>query len=306
MTQISRPWNGTTEGDCGPYSADQWKAIWEALFLNDDTLEGVILEYLNELEVTSSGANSVQADTGGAVVKGGWYENDAALTFTIATPAASTRYDRIVLRKVWSDGGGYPQTIRLRKITGTEGAGIPSLTQTDGTLWEIPIATIEMTTGAVMTITDDRTFLRAGFSHVNVHYTGDVEVVRDSTEYTCRVVHSYGESPKTSTSYDGDDTVTPGTYTLDMSALFDTPADAKGYLVHFSAKWAAAADASRGGIRPKNQPASLNTLGLVATAAGMTQTITGWVPAGDDDDLEMQIQNANATEVIIRVWAVWL
>lgn len=306
MTQISRPWNGTTEGDCGPYSADQWKQIWETLFMADPTVEGVVLGYGGELQVTDSGANSVAVATGAALVKGCWYENDASASFTISTPSGATRYDRIVLRCVWSGTGTYPQTVRLRKLTGTEGGGVPSLTQSDGATWEIPLCTVQMTVGGVKTLTDERTFLRAGFSHENVHYTGDLTPVRSSTEYTAYAVVSYGKTPKTSTSYDGDDTVTPGTHTLDMSALFGTPADAAGYLIQTSAKWAAASDSSRLGIRPKGQAASLNTVGLVATVANMTQVNTGWVPAGDDNDLELYVANANATEVVIRVWAIWL
>ena len=82
------------------------------------------------------------------------YFNTASVSVTIPTPASSTRVDYIVLRANWT-----AQTVRITRVAGTEGAGAPSLTQSAGTTWDIPLATVSITTGGVITVTDARVYL---------------------------------------------------------------------------------------------------------------------------------------------------
>lgn len=150
-------WGGTTPGDASeaPYDNDEWSDIWRKLFMRDRETQGVIEDYLFELAVENLSGNDIRVDTGAALVDGKFYETDANVDNTIATPAVSTRIDRVILRKSWS-----AQTIRVAILTGVEGGGVPTITQTDGVIWEIPLAQVSITTGAVITITDEREFAR--------------------------------------------------------------------------------------------------------------------------------------------------
>jgi hypothetical protein len=158
MTERSRPWDGTTTGDAAaeaPYDAGtEFAAIMLAAVF---TLKkyankgGVVFETGTEYAATSPSANTLRIALGTGWAYGTWHQSDANVDFTIPTPGASTRVDRIVLRKSWS-----AQTVRLTKIPGVEGAGAPAITQTAGTTWDVPIAQVSITTGGVMTITDQR------------------------------------------------------------------------------------------------------------------------------------------------------
>lgn len=136
-------------GDGVPVTDDQWFQLFRS-FCPVANAGGVAPDVLNELAVTGT-ATPVSVDTGQAFVYGIPYYNTAAVTVAIATPGASTRIDRIVLRASWA-----AQTVRITRIAGTEGAGVPAMTQTAGTTWDIPLANVSITTGAVITVTDAR------------------------------------------------------------------------------------------------------------------------------------------------------
>jgi len=158
MAQWSLGWttSGTGDGVSGGYTMAKFTEMLEAWWADDLTDEGVFNNYQNELAVSASGgsASPVTIATGAALVKGFHYVNDAAGTKNIPTPAGSTRVDRIVLEADWS-----AQTVRFARVAGTEGAGAPSLTQTDNTTWQIPLAQVSITTGGVATVTDQRVYL---------------------------------------------------------------------------------------------------------------------------------------------------
>jgi len=154
MAETSRPWPGTVLGDCGPYSATQWDDAWENMFTQDNSdTEGVLPGVLNELEVTNPAANTARVATGAALVKGKYYGNSANVDVNIPTPSSDTRIDRIVLRSLWS-----AQTVRVTRIAGTEGAGVPAITQVDGNTWDLTLAQVEITTSGAITITDEREY----------------------------------------------------------------------------------------------------------------------------------------------------
>lgn len=90
---------------------------------------------------------SVLLNIGSALVDGTEYQNSAALTLSItANASGNPRIDTIVLRKVFAT-----QTIRAFVLAGTPAASPvpPSLTQSTGVTWEIPIADIAVANGAV-------------------------------------------------------------------------------------------------------------------------------------------------------------
>jgi len=150
MAEISLEWSGTTTGDAGKYSDDQWSDRWRKIFTNDRATEGYLPGYENELEITGA-TSPISVNTGAAFVDGKFYENNAALNVVVPSPTVSTRVDRIVLRKSW-----VAQTVRITRIEGIEGGGAPALTQTDGTTWDVPLYQVTITTGGAITLTDER------------------------------------------------------------------------------------------------------------------------------------------------------
>lgn len=105
--------------------------------------------------VVNAGAGQVTVQTGVALVDGSLYKNTAAVNVAIPTPAASTRVDRIVLRK---DFGA--QTVRITRIAGVEGGGAPSITQTDGVTWDVKLASVSITTAGAITVTQEAVVVR--------------------------------------------------------------------------------------------------------------------------------------------------
>jgi hypothetical protein len=164
MTEKSLPWDGVVTGDAltyAPLDQEEWAAAWGAMFgsgFSGAENNGVLDEYLNELAVTGA-SSPVAVDTGGALVHGTLYLNSASVSITVASPSANTRTDRIVLRKSWS-----AKTVRAVLLqNGSEGTGTPpALTQTDETTWEIPLATLSITTGGTVTLTDTREWIHIG------------------------------------------------------------------------------------------------------------------------------------------------
>jgi hypothetical protein len=161
MTEQSRFWNGNTVGDAtqSPYDADtEFAEVLAALSgsYRNTGVGGVVANALNELAVTGV-ATPVSVNTGIAIVHGTWYKNDASVAVAVPTPAGATRYDLIVLRKDWT-----AQTVRIARIAGVEGGSTPSLTAVVGGTWDVPLATVAITTGGVITVTDARQFVPAG------------------------------------------------------------------------------------------------------------------------------------------------
>lgn len=164
MTQDSRPWQGVTTGDAGPYSSGDWQLMYARMIgYNADNDNYSILKGVDsELKVnpTSPTSAQIQIEAGAALVQGLWYYNDAAVNFTItANASGNSRIDLVILSVDY-----IAQEVRLDVITGTPAAvpAIPSVTQSVGVLWEVPIARVLVTSGftviAASAITDMRQF----------------------------------------------------------------------------------------------------------------------------------------------------
>lgn len=155
MTESSLFWTTGAQGDgTTPYSQDQLIAWLRRSMSHDPTAEGVLAGYGGMLAVTG-GAGKVTVATGAALVYGFPYESTEVVDVTIPTPVTNPRQDRIVLRAVWST-----QTVRVTRIPGNEGAGIPALVQTEGITWDVPLARVTVTTGGVITVADNRVLCR--------------------------------------------------------------------------------------------------------------------------------------------------
>lgn len=158
MSETSRFWNGSSTGDASiaPYDANTEFAEWAersfgATRNNSGVVTGTYSEsaQLDPLQVTQNSPTgmSVLVNIGAALVDGTTYYNDAALTVTVAANASGNpRIDTIVLRKSFA-----AQTVRAAILQGTPAASPvpPTLTQSAGVTWEIPLADIAVANGAV-------------------------------------------------------------------------------------------------------------------------------------------------------------
>ena len=154
MAQDSWLWTTGATGD-GAAAYTQAKVIlWQRQSFCGADNEGVLKNYLNELATTGA-SSPVATNTGGAYVYGFPYNNSTSVDTAIPTPSGNTRIDRLVLRANWS-----AQTVRITRIAGSEGTGNPpNIVQTDGTTWDNPLYQASITTGGVITLTDEREFL---------------------------------------------------------------------------------------------------------------------------------------------------
>lgn len=164
MAESSRPWTGTTTGDAGPYSSTNWRQVWSQAmaFAGDTANYGPLRGVGSELAVTATSpvSNQVTLGTGAALVQGAWYYNSASANITIqANGSGNPRIDLIVLQVDY-----VAQTVRYATLQGTPAVSpaIPNLTQSAGTLWEIPLAQIAVVSGfatiASTDITDRREY----------------------------------------------------------------------------------------------------------------------------------------------------
>lgn len=176
MTERSMPWDGSTTGDAtvAPYDAGtEFANLMRGLSGGDANANSggiqagaLVGGSFGDLLYSNNGANTTRIAVGVAWVNGTWYQNDANVNVNVPTPSVSTRLDYIVLRKSWA-----AQTIRITRIAGTEGAGVPpALTQTLGVTWDQPICVVQITTGGTMTYIDARDLV--GPAHPNTHVIG--------------------------------------------------------------------------------------------------------------------------------------
>lgn len=154
MTETSRFWNDVSVGDAvaAPYDAptefaEVLMGLGAARSISPN-VSGVIADGADTELAPSVTTPNISIGIGRALVYGNWYENTASLSTAIPV-SGSTRYDRIVLRKSW-----VLQTVRITRIAGVDGAGIPAMTQSAGITWDMPLA-IVLATGAVVTLVED-------------------------------------------------------------------------------------------------------------------------------------------------------
>ena len=110
-------------------------------------------------------------------------------------------------------------------------------------------------------------------------------------------------TPLTSTSWNGDDTKTVGTITIDTSSVFGAPAGIKAALIFFRAKWTSASTSSFMYVRPIGATRYTDIIYADNTSY---QTSNATVPCDENGDFEFVVGGANATEVICEIWGYWL
>ncbi|MCL4559909.1 MAG: hypothetical protein M1281_04735 [Chloroflexi bacterium] len=169
MSQSSGFWN-TSASPSGHQVAGYTQVHWSTamqILAACNGFEGAAPSYLNLLAGTVTGANTVQIDSGGALVDGKWYNNDAAVSVNIpsASGAGNTRIDRIVLRATW----GSFETV-ITRIAGTDAAtpSAPAITQTSGTTYDIMLYQALVDTAGTVTLTDERNWSMLALSSGNM------------------------------------------------------------------------------------------------------------------------------------------
>lgn len=153
MSQISRPWNGTTVGDAGPYTDAQWQKLYQyiiglgAIRSNTGVFLGSGTQPNDGLRVTaqSPAAAGILVLPGSALVQGIAYMNDADVPLVVAANASGNpRIDTVVVQADYA-----LQECRLAILQGTPAASPvpPTLTQIANTMWEIPVADVAAANG---------------------------------------------------------------------------------------------------------------------------------------------------------------
>ena len=157
MAERSFGWqtNGTGDGPSAGYTMARWYDFIRKLFASATATdnEGVIFGVGSVLAV-SGAASPLSIATGAAILAGLFYENTTVATKTVTTPVVGTTGGIVKLQSDYA-----AQTIRIVVAMSADGTpDIPTLTQTIGTTYEIPLASFTITTGGVITLTDARIY----------------------------------------------------------------------------------------------------------------------------------------------------
>lgn len=159
MSELSGFWTttGTATGDqVASYNQVHWSMAVRVMAACHG-FEGVAPDYLNGLACTATAANTVSLNTGGAIVDGKWYLNDAAQDINIpsASGGGNTRIDRIVLRCTWAS-----YNVSVYRIAGTDDPAptAPAITQNTGSTYDILLYQALVDTVGEVTLTSEREF----------------------------------------------------------------------------------------------------------------------------------------------------
>lgn len=155
MTQRSLFWDGIAVGDALQVAQTHLHDQFFRCILNGTENRGPVRGWRNELLVSGT-SSPLSVATGGAVVYGMLFDMDAAVGVSIPTPSSgNSRYDRVVAQRDWGN-----QVVRIARVSGVAAPApaVPALTQTAGTFWEVPLATILIDDAGAITNTDAREF----------------------------------------------------------------------------------------------------------------------------------------------------
>jgi len=155
MAERSRFWDGILLGDAVAVGQTHLHDQFFRSVINGTGDRGPLLGWRDDMLV-SGNASPLSVAAGGACVYGMLYDSDAAVSVNVpAPPSGLSRYDYVVLRRDWS-----AQQVRIGRVVGIAGVvpAIPTLTQTAGTIWEVPLALLLVTDAGTITVTDAREF----------------------------------------------------------------------------------------------------------------------------------------------------
>lgn len=162
MVQSSLPWGGTTVGDAGPYSDDQFSDMFRKLFADSRASQGVLRGGLNEFVTTITPGSGVSVASGRAMVDGKLFESTAAQALALTQPGGGINHYLLVARKDFTN-----QTVRLT-LVGPDAGATPAAVQSDGTTWDLPLYQCNRDNGGNITIADVRQY-----AHFSTAINGD-------------------------------------------------------------------------------------------------------------------------------------
>ena len=180
MTTQSGYWTTDAATPVGDQVAEYNQAaekIGNAILAGCSNFEGVAPGFLNALEGTVTGSETVQINTGGAVVDGLWFYCSAAESVTIpSATAGNTRIDRIVLRADWANFN-----VSIHRIAGTDSGSptAPAITQTAGTTYDIMLYQALVDPGGTVTLTDERVWARVPVDDTTISFFSGTLRVKD-------------------------------------------------------------------------------------------------------------------------------
>jgi len=155
MAERSLFWDGIAVGDAVAVTQTHLHDWFYRSVINGTGNRGPIKGWRDELEVTGI-SSPITVAAGGACVYGMLFDSDSAATVNVSTPTSGTsRYDLIVARRTWAVQG-----VRIARVAGVAGVipAVPTVTQTAGTIWEVPLATLLIDDAGNITTTNTREF----------------------------------------------------------------------------------------------------------------------------------------------------
>ena len=157
MAYVEFSWT-SGQGDApANYGQSTVQLMFRSLFQGANPEACIIRGFRNELEVSDTpNVRQVQVATGSCVVQGAWMASDSAVTLTAPTLASETRH-RVVLE--WNDT---TNSIRPKIVENANGiTDNPAFTRVNP-VWQAPLASILVTAGGAVTVTDERQWLQIG------------------------------------------------------------------------------------------------------------------------------------------------
>lgn len=135
----------------------------------------------------------------------------------------------------------------------------------------------------------------------DIHYDGNLKSVKGGTAYDVYGFHPL-TTPLTSSSWDGDDTISTGTWSWDTST-WGAPAGIKAALVQLSGAWSSASAGKYAALRPKG--GSTNVAKISALTTGQ-QDMTVVVPCDGNGDIDIVVAGASMLNAVMRMWGYWI
>lgn len=132
----------------------------------------------------------------------------------------------------------------------------------------------------------------------SMSYSGNLMAYRGSANYTGYIYVPLA-NVATSTAWDGNDTKTAGTYSIDTSSMFSLPAGVKAVNILYSGNWATASNNNFCAVRKKGSSVSEGLIrGVVANMSFNQNTI---VSCDSNGDFDVVVAGADMTLAVLRV-----
>jgi hypothetical protein len=146
--------------DSVAYASATWDDINEDSFSAGYTTSACVVKGrlgANKNLKVAGVSSPVTVEPGVCYVIGKRVYNSASINVSIATPATNPRIDRVIVKYVFATG-----VVTIERLAGTEDPAptAPALTQIDGNQYEVSLAQVRITTGGVITVTNERRWAR--------------------------------------------------------------------------------------------------------------------------------------------------